>query len=241
MKLNACELYNKLKDKGVFYLYHANTLTTSISCIYNGGLLSRGDMENRGLDMTQQDSDCIDKQYNVWNDVFLDTVDLHGYRYTKSIRQNLYGPVLFKLKSELLIDPDFDNIWITTNNPVNWDKDGNKYFNVVDEYITTMGIERQRKMITIRNIHRPIPFSKYLEQIMLDDPEIYLKEIGANVYDYAFNKLENAIKQVRLNINIKKHICSDDCYCVQNYKQIVTRNSETFIKYFIDNKDIRKL
>lgn len=47
---------------------------------------------------TPQDSDALDKKYNVRDDIFEDALDLHAtYR-----RANYYGPVLFVLKLELL-------------------------------------------------------------------------------------------------------------------------------------------
>lgn len=70
------------------------------------GLLSRGEIARRMLNMTEQTFDDIDKIYNVWNDIFFDIVDLHGY----FPRQNLYGPVCFKISNEFLLDKDLPNI-----------------------------------------------------------------------------------------------------------------------------------
>ena len=99
MKLNNLELHKFFQEKGITHLYHANTVTTSISFIQAGGLLSRGDVEKNDLLQTAQESDGVDKTFDVWNDIFLDTADLHKL----FSRQNRYGPVLFVFDVNLLL------------------------------------------------------------------------------------------------------------------------------------------
>jgi hypothetical protein len=233
MKLDSVELYHKLIENNIYYLYHANSLTTSLGFIHNAGLLSRGAMEKRNVQQTGQNSDGIDKKFNVWNDIFLDTVDLHGYRYSGYSRQNIYGPVLFILKVNLLLDSRFNNVWITTNNPSNWnesDIEEDRYFDTVDNYIRDMGINRQQKMITIRNMNDSIPFSEYLECIKLDNPQRCFAKPQSNVYQYAYNKLNNAVNKAALNVNVIEHKCNN-CYCIENYKDM---NRMELDKYFQD-------
>ncbi len=55
------------------------------------------------LFQTPQLSDEIDKVVDVWNDVFFDSQDLHGY----FPRQNLYGPVSFKFSIDLILNPEY--------------------------------------------------------------------------------------------------------------------------------------
>lgn len=78
MRLDNRELHDLLIEKGVTHFYHANTLATSITFIENGGLLSRGDVETNGFFQTPQTSDADDVMFDVWHDVFIDIVDLHG-------------------------------------------------------------------------------------------------------------------------------------------------------------------
>ena len=104
MKLDNRKLYELLKDKGVTNLYHANTVATSITFIEEGGLLSREYVENKELYQTLQTSDEIDKLFDVFDDIFLDTTDLHKH----FCRQNHYGPVLFQFSLELLLDDEFE-------------------------------------------------------------------------------------------------------------------------------------
>ncbi|WP_446917456.1 hypothetical protein, partial [Klebsiella pneumoniae] len=98
MKIDNIQLHSFLRSQDITYFHHANTVATAISFIRNGGLVSRSDIERLGAFQTMQESDPEDKQYDVWGDVFLDTVDLHGY----FPRQNLYGPVLFKFNIDFL-------------------------------------------------------------------------------------------------------------------------------------------
>ncbi|WP_110955000.1 hypothetical protein [Anaerosinus massiliensis] len=232
MKLDNIELYNKLKEKNVSYLYHANSLTTSLGFIKNGGLFSRGEMERRNINQTEQDSDYVDRKYNVWDDIFLDTVDLHGYIYSQYSRQNIYGPVLFILKSELLRDCQFNNSWITTDNPTNWYKNGDTkiYFDTIERYINVMNDNRQQKMITIRNINNPIPFNEYLDHIELDNPQRCFNESNISAYQYAYKSLEDAVTTAGLKVNIFEHRCNSNCFCKNNYKAM---NKIKFNKYFL--------
>lgn len=71
------EIKSYLLKKNITELFHANTVTTSLSFISEGGLLSRGEVEKRGLKQTSQLSDDDDKLYNIWNDVFFDSCDVY--------------------------------------------------------------------------------------------------------------------------------------------------------------------
>lgn len=50
-----------LVDKEIKHLYHANTVMTACTFLENGGLLSRGYVEENGLRQTSQGSDSKDK------------------------------------------------------------------------------------------------------------------------------------------------------------------------------------
>ena len=76
--MQAAEVYAVLRQIGVTQLHHANTVTTSCTFLEQGGLASRGFVEDRHLSQTAQPaSDEIDKRYGIWHDVFLDHVDIH--------------------------------------------------------------------------------------------------------------------------------------------------------------------
>jgi hypothetical protein len=54
-------------------------VATSTSFIREGGALSRGDVVQRGYYQTPQKYDEKDQEFDVWDDVFLDTCDFHGF------------------------------------------------------------------------------------------------------------------------------------------------------------------
>lgn len=216
MQLDNITIYEALKQKRINRLYHANTLITSLSFIELGGITSRGKIEELGLKQTPQYSDCIDKKYNVWNDIFLDTTDLHNYAYNGWYRQNIYGPILFELKTELLLDENLNNIWITTNNPTNWVcNTPDNYFNSVDKYIQNIDTNRQQKMITIRGIDKIISLKKYLTCIYIDNPYVKYNEI--KLYEFCYNEICNALNKKGIYTSVLEHDCNRNCYCRKNY------------------------
>lgn len=214
MKLNNRKLYKLLKEKGIQSLYHANTVATSITFIEENGLLSREYIEKRKLFQTPQTSDEIDKLFDVFDDIFLDTTDLHKYFF----RQNHYGPVLFKFSIELLLDDNFE-IWVTKDNPIYWSKRSdisNNYFKSVNELSKKWNKhERQRKMLTIKKPNSPILFN-YLESITLDNPKVTLDDDL-----HLFNESRKALKKIlQGNLNLRNMLVwrkCNDCYCADNY------------------------
>ena len=56
MKINNTELHQLFTEKGIHFLFHANTVSTSRTFIEQGGLLSRGAIEQNGLMQTVQSS-----------------------------------------------------------------------------------------------------------------------------------------------------------------------------------------
>ncbi|MBR9869083.1 MAG: hypothetical protein GYB20_18700 [Oceanospirillales bacterium] len=218
MKIDNLRLHQFLIEKDITYFYHANSLVTASSFIRANGLLSRGCVEEKGFFQTAQSSDGIDKKYDVWNDVFIDTVDLHGH----FPRQNLYGPVLFKFSIDILLKDEID-IWITKNNPIYWNEDTvneDKYFQGVEELIQCWdSFDRQRKMFTIRKPGRPVLFES-LEEIVLDNPNV---KIYGEVDP--FIEAKEALNQLtenkpKLRTLIVQRECNR-CFCHDNYlKQV---------------------
>ena len=219
MNLNNTKLHQLFKEKGIHFLFHANTVSTSKTFIEQGGLMSRGAIEENGLIQTDQSSDAIDKLFGVWHDIFLDTVDLHGY----FPRQNLYGPVAFKISTDFILAHDY-NIWVTKDNPINWNQDqpdSEKYFETVQELRENWDkYQRQRKMITIRHQNIPILFD-FVELVIIDDPRV---TNGKTVY---FNECVRLLKE-SLMVNpplmnrFQKRQCKD-CFCTSNYMNQVSQ------------------
>lgn len=220
------ELYRFLKVKGINYLYHANSVTTSCSFIQMGGLVSRGNMEQSGLQQTEQSSDRIDKSFGVWNHIFLDVFDLHKFFQ----RDNFYGPVCFVIDSSILISKELPPVHITTTNPIYWKSCfDRKYLNSLNEYTQNFDFncsrsKIQQKMITIEAENYVIDFNKYLKGIILDDPEIN------GYYNHALAKLREKLNKYNLEkIEISKRQCYN-CRCKKNYARY---NDQYMKKFFL--------
>jgi hypothetical protein len=217
MRLNNQELHDFFVEKEILALYHANTVGTSITYFSNGGIMSRGLVEKNGLFQTKQSSDDIDKVLDVWNDVFIDTTDLHSYFR----RENHYGPILFEFDIDLIRDESLE-IWITKNNPIYWSQDTpleERYFQNMDELrLRWDSIQRQRKMITIRYAQAPIPFN-FVRRVLVDDPRVTIPEGNINIH--IFNAMYNRIKPIindthPLKGKFMTRACGS-CWCTSNY------------------------
>jgi hypothetical protein len=221
MNLHPIRLHKLLKENGVNFLHHANSVATSITYIENKGLLSRGAVKNLGLYQTGQTSDKIDKQFDVWDDIFLDTQDLHHH----FLRQNSYGPVLFKFSIDFLLKTKYE-IRVTKNNPIHWsarDLNKKRYFSSVRELRETWGnYKTHRKMVTIRKNTKPILF-KYLREIVLDEPGLLLD--GVDLFQIAKKALTKALRNVDVDLKVQTRKCPSACWCKNNYfKQVSERD-----------------
>ncbi|AQT61638.1 hypothetical protein [Cellvibrio sp. PSBB023] len=213
MKLNNKKLYEFLKGKKVLKLFHANTVATSMTYIEEGGLLSRKAVEDRELYQTPQTSDEIDKLFDVFGDVFLDTKDLHSY----FSRQNHYGPVLFQFGLELVRDERFE-VWVTKDNPIYWKSNSipsDNYFRSVEELAENWDrYDVQKKMFTIRKPSQAILFD-YLESITLDNPKVRIDDVSLR--KESRKALEEATKG---DFDIRKKLIWRECgycFCSKNY------------------------
>lgn len=229
MKLNNQDLFSLYQKKGITHLYHANTVRTSKTFIEQNGLLSRGAVENKELIQTVQSSDAIDKQYDVWNDIFLDTEDLH----IKFNRQNHYGPVLFKFSVDFIKDLDVD-IWVTKNNPIYWKpymSMEQKYFISVEELDKKWNMfQSQRKMTTVKNTFQPLLFD-YLEEIIVDNPKIKNNHTGIIYFSEAKKSLNQSVEiNQSIKGKLKERECKN-CYCCFNYRYqvLLTEHKKLFL------------
>lgn len=233
LNVEPIELYHFLKSKNIEIFFHANTVTTSCTLIKQKGLLSRGVFERNGLDMTPQSSDDCDKLFEVWNDIFFDILDLHGY----FPRQNLYGPVCFVLSNKFLLDEKLPNICITKDNPIYWDlsmDDKEKYYSSVDEYMRDYDYniktkQIQKRMFTIHNTQKRIPFKKYLIKIILDNPKVKLNDLS--LYKHSKKRLLEALEIAGFKQDLLKERICHNCYCQYNYLNQV--DSEELEKLFL--------
>lgn len=220
-----------LKSRNVNYLYHANTVKTSLQFIARKGLLSREAMETRGLHQTYQYTDKYDKKFGIFNDIFFDLCDIH--KQSKQI--NYYGPVLFVFDLEILSTVNNHKIKITQKNPAYWhDKNSNTDLHYNKRYFLdpdTLQLDFSKKNfgqhITIENFSKPLPFNPHLKRIILDNPQIG----DLSYFENAKRALEKAIKEKKLSVKLKvRNNCNWDCKCSRIYNGDVKTNCKIDIK-----------
>lgn len=223
MELNHLEVRHILEKKGLTHLYHANTTQTAITFIENGGLLSRGAVEHYGLMQTEQSSDLTDKMFNVWNDIFVDSLDLHE----KFNRQNFYGPILFKLSLEVF-NQDYDlSFWVTKDNPIRWyngQVNSDRYIQNLKEFEEIYANGSYREMLTFRNTYSHLPFIPFLKEIIIDNPDWYWESTGESFFDTSKTLIQDAMMKSPYdysNVKILKREC-ENCYCSYNYNNRVS-------------------
>lgn len=233
------EILNILQEKNVKYLFHANTLTTSITFINQGAILSRSFVEQNGLIQTGQKSDYKDKKYNVWDDVFLDALDLHKQYSTA----NKYGPILFIIDLDFLKSPELQGVLVTKTNPFYWNVENNwenKYYDSVEEikkdYLTGQRLDSQI-MFTFRSINNLLSMHPFVLTIGIDRPNILVTKkdgTSVNVGDHAYEKINYALAQKGLNIPTKfRHVnATSYCGCFVEYKRLYDNEYSEFKKRF---------
>ncbi len=238
-ELSPYEIHNLLVQKGVEYLYHANTVGTSLTFIEQNGLLSRKYVEENGLFQNPQKSDLKDKLYDVWDNVFLDGLDLHK-KYSKP---NNYGPVLFRLKMDLLTSGDITSVIVTKTNPMYWGtstKIEDKYFTSIEElnaeYLTGKRIDA-RIMFTIRSPEKSISLKKYLHSIGLDEPNILINLTGGekSIGLYAREALQKALNSHGLDsikLIKREHVGMFYCTCGFEYNLLLNFNRKEFVRRY---------
>nr|WP_288834970.1 hypothetical protein [uncultured Flavobacterium sp.] len=218
-QLSSKEVYQVLSKKGIDYLHHSNTVATSITFIENKALLSRHYIETNNLHQTPQKSDGEDKDYDVWDHIFLDGEDLHK-RYSAA---NKYGPILFKLKLDMLTSPMIPYLYVTKSNPWYWKKTttlDQKFYksceDIEKDYLTGKRLDSQI-MFTIRNPDNNVKLNKFLHSIEIDKPKLVINlKSGAkmSVGDYAFTAIQGSLNQNGLgHIPITIRHSNDKLYC----------------------------
>jgi hypothetical protein len=222
--LNAKEVYKILKKKGINYFYHANTVVTSNTFLENGALLSREFVTKSGLVQTSQKSDKKDAIFGINNFIFLDANDLGWYFR----RPNYYGPVLFRLKLELLLSDEIPTVRITKENPIKWEetKGLNTMYhtdlNLFDEsYLVGNRYFDGKNMFIITSVNGCLNFKEYLDKIYLDNP-CYTKEDDGtpgikNFAEFIKLKLDEHAAKFEIEVEILNRFIGDYKY-MQKYE-----------------------
>ena len=157
-----------LLSRDVFYLYHTNTVATSLSFLKSGGLLSRGLCNDLRLPQTEQYTDKLDQDYDIFYDIFFDSIEIQrrtGISY--------YGPVLFKYRIDVLDIVNEGDIRVSKINPQKWrntSSENERYFNDYDTLAFCYNPDDFGQHIMLKNQTKPLPFD-FLEKIVLSNPQ----------------------------------------------------------------------
>lgn len=230
--LNSKEIYRILNLKGINFFHHVNTFQTSKTFIENNGLLSRKYVEENNLIQTHQESDELDRQYGVFDDVFVDGLDLHEHFN----RNSPYGPIMFKIDLKILTVPDFSEVYITKDNPTNWHKRPNledRYYENIgefeSEYRNGSKVRDGQIMFTFKNSSTKLKLNKFCREIIVDNPHILSLDKSKSLGPVTFDKIHDLLKGNRLG-HVKLTLRHPDnipmCWCVKNYNAMkLTRRS----------------
>ena len=239
--LSSKGLHEILIEKKVDFLHHANTVLTSLTFIRQGCLLSRGTVQENNLLQTPQKSDEKDKLHEVWDSVFLDGTDHHSLYKA----YNVYGPILFKIRLDLLLSDDFDKVYITKSNPTIWrdvkPSEDNYYESLKEvrsDYLNGKILPSQI-MFTFRSIERKLDLKKYLHSIIVDDPKMRFptKQGSIEGRDYLMPLFTEAINQNGLShISLEKRTHNTSCSCFKQYTNMLNTDPSTFKRFF--SKDL---
>ena len=186
------EIKQVLLKKDVTLLYHTNTVMTSISFLKNGGLLSRGFCDANHLPQTEQYTDMIDRKYNIFYDIFFDSIEIQ-----RRTGISFYGPVLFVYNINVLDSISEGNIRITKLNPQKWNDtkcENERYFLNIDELSNAYNPDDFGQHITLKDQRTPLSFD-YLKKIVLSDP----KREDNSIFEKARSAIETIIKEKMIN------------------------------------------
>lgn len=203
---------NILIEKGITRLYHVNSVATACTFLENGGLMSRGAVEDRGLFQTPQETDDQDREVDVFYDIFFDSVDIH-----KRIGNiNHYGPVAFVYSVDLLDVLPQGKVKITKDNPIRWNSkmtESEKYF--LSEHELRFGLNKGdfTQHLTVCHQAKPLSFD-YLNKMILDNPGVNNTEYFENAYHH----LQDLINKYAPGISFEVRQCPLECCCQEQYR-----------------------
>jgi hypothetical protein len=226
--MRAADVLPILRGKHIDVLYHANSMATSEAFFRLRGLVSRGRVEAEGMRQTAQYTDDGDRRFNVWNDVFTDSVDLH----TRMSRRNQYGPLLFELDVGILaVLPEEVEVHLTRTNPSKWaigQSHEDRYFHAPG--LATAGFVRGTfdHMITFRTASGLIPFGDHLRRIVLDNPQMIWVQSQASIFEGALARVHQLAADAGLTTPIVERQCHEGCRCVSEYQTTAGVTAQLF-------------
>jgi hypothetical protein len=237
--IKSTDILNLLKKRGVEFLYHANTMKTSLTFIREKALLSRKFVEENNLTQTPQFTDALDKEFRIWDSVFLDGTDLHK----KFRKRNKYGPILFLLDLSLLADEIFFLIKVTQTNPSYWKTTDKHYFSTVSEidekYLSGESYQDGQTMFLFDKAEKKISLQRYCKKIIIDNPGIrFLTPDGkeaSSISHMLVNSISSALTAsdlTNIEVSIREAEMQSLCNCVRVYQTMYANDRLEFDKLF---------
>ena len=238
--LNPIDLYDILKSKGINQLFHANTVATSITFLNEAHLLSRKYVEDDKLFQTAQYSDEKDKIFDIYDDIFLDFIDIHDVWK----RHNKYGPFLFCFDIELLRSGFMESIRITKKNPVHWKRIETKkfwYYSDLEEFNKNYKQGNKLRdigsMLILKGLNGKLPLRPYLQSFIFDNPDLTVNFRGEKRYlaSLLSEQLLEIINQTNF-IDIKRILrhkhSALQCTCWWTYNYMLLNDFENLKRLF---------
>lgn len=142
-------------EKEDIYLYHTNSVITSLGFILNKKLFSRKYGEDNFIPQTRQRSDLKDKEQGIYNDIFFDNSDIGEFKICA------YGPITFVFSAEEIFNLNKD-VKVTSENPINLEEYANMYFSGLLEIKKEMK-EGKYKFYRQHQYHTTIKNCEYIE------------------------------------------------------------------------------
>ena len=198
-------LLKKDNRKEDVFLYHANSVITSLGFITSKKLFSRKYGEDTGLPQTYQKSDEGDRQKDIFNDIFFDNSDI-GEKVIC-----YYGPITFIFKAQEILNSE-NEIQITKYNPIE-DTQEYLYFSSLSEIEEQMlryirGEDGGYHFFTKFKHHTTVKNCDYIE-ITKDNLECIMIENDINVDEvkstnhYSSEKIKEMIMSALEKVNLK--------------------------------------
>jgi hypothetical protein len=212
-------LHSILKQAGATHLHHANSVITSHTFLEQGGLLSRGSIEDHGLKQSQQPSDQLDRKYGIWHRIFLPHLDIHD-RAGQEKGPNPYGPALFVLDLDVLLRlPMSAEVRVTRKSPAYWydtEPDSGRWFQSTEDLAKSIRPGDLDKMLAIQTPSGKLNFPDRRARIILDDPQRKLPS-GEDAYTHAASRLQAAAAAGHVDVSIERRKCRSGCICGEKY------------------------
>jgi hypothetical protein len=217
--LQGSDLYGILKRAGVTHLHYADSVLTSCTFLEQGGILSRGFVEDQGLKQSSQTSDELAKKYGIWHSIFVPHLDIHD-REGQTKAPNLYGPALFVLDLDVLLQlPPGSDVRVTKRSPAYWydsEPNSGRWFESAEEVAKGVHFSDLHKMLAIQTPSGKLNFPNRRARIILDDPQRQVLS-GENAYIHAENRFKAAAANGGVGISIERRKCPVGCICINKY------------------------